>query len=119
MELEKLERERTQLISKMSELQQEQREHELVLEAFGKVAPTRRCFRLVGGVLVEQTVADVQPAITENKQRLESFLEKLGGLLKEKGQAIEKANASGSSGKTSGTRRQQAEPESKSVGVLV
>ena len=31
----------------------------------------RKCFRLVGDVLVERTVAEVIPAVTSNKQQLE------------------------------------------------
>ena len=30
----------------------------------------RRCYRLIGGVLVQQTVADVRPAVESNAQNL-------------------------------------------------
>lgn len=30
--------------------------------------PNRKCFRLVGGVLVERTVSDVVPALQTNKE---------------------------------------------------
>ena len=35
----------------------------LVIEALKETDPNRRCFRLVGGVLVERTVAEVLPAL--------------------------------------------------------
>jgi len=40
--------------------------HRLVLDAFKKVEPTRKCFRLIGGVLVERTVQEIQPSLEEN-----------------------------------------------------
>ena len=82
--LQRLEQERTKLVSKVSEMGQESREHQLVLDVFAKVEPTRRCFRLVGGVLVEQTVAAVQPALAENKKNIDAFLLKCDDLLKER-----------------------------------
>jgi hypothetical protein len=39
--------------------------------------PSRKCFRLVGGVLVERTVAEVHPAVTSNKDKIKSVLESL------------------------------------------
>jgi prefoldin subunit 2 len=56
----------TELINKIAELQQESKEHQLVLDAFTKVEPERRCFRLIGGVLVERTVKDIKPGLEEN-----------------------------------------------------
>jgi prefoldin subunit 2 len=68
----------SELISKITELQQEAKEHQyglhlnhfsayrLVLDAFKKVDPTRKCFRLIGGVLVERTVQEIQPSLEEN-----------------------------------------------------
>ena len=40
--------------------------HRLVLDAFKKVEPTRKCFRLIGGVLVERTVEEIKPSLDEN-----------------------------------------------------
>jgi prefoldin subunit 2 len=56
----------TELINKINELQQEAKEHQLVLDAFKSVEPERRCFRLIGGVLVERTVKDNKPSLEEN-----------------------------------------------------
>ena len=93
-QLENLERERTQLMQKITELQQEAREHQLVLEAFAKVEQTRRCFRLVGGVLVEQTVAQVEPAVAANKTKIEDFVNQLNDSLKSKSAEIDTVSAS-------------------------
>ena len=43
----------------------------------------RRCFRLIGGVLVERTVGEVRPKIEENKTRLLQILNTLAEQLKE------------------------------------
>ena len=108
-------RERNMLITKISELQQEAKEHVLVLDAFEKVEPTRRCFRLIGGVLVEQTVSDVKSPLTENQKRLEDYVTKLNEALKEKTDRIEsivarsnkiaKRNAGSSSRELQGNER--------------
>ena len=45
-------------------------EHELVLKTLEPVEATRTCFRLIGGVLVERTVAEVRPAVAANAENL-------------------------------------------------
>jgi prefoldin subunit 2 len=42
----------------------------MVIENLKDIAPERRCFRLVGGVLVERTVKDVLPALTSNRDQV-------------------------------------------------
>lgn len=59
------------LSQKIGELESEADEHGLVLttleEALAK-DPSRKCFRLIGGVLVERTVKDVVPALQTNRE---------------------------------------------------
>ena len=40
------------------------------MDALKKVDPERRCFRMVGGVLVERTVKDVLPALQYNSEQV-------------------------------------------------
>ena len=44
--------------------------YRLVIETLKDVDDDRRCFRLVGGVLVERTVKDVLPALVNNKDQV-------------------------------------------------
>jgi|APGre2960657444_1045066.scaffolds.fasta_scaffold25517_2 chaperonin cofactor prefoldin len=60
------------LWAKITELDLERTEHELVLQTLKPLDAQRRCFRLVGGVLVERTVAEVAPAVTRNKEEIEA-----------------------------------------------
>ncbi|KAK6323335.1 hypothetical protein J4Q44_G00056740 [Coregonus suidteri] len=62
--------EQRSMASKAAELEMEINEHSLVIETLKDVDPTRKCFRLVGGVLVERTVKEVLPALESNKEQL-------------------------------------------------
>ncbi|PHJ25242.1 prefoldin subunit 2 [Cystoisospora suis] len=73
--LQRLEREKLVLANKIQELQQDVSEHKLVLDAFAKVTADRKCYRMVGGVLVERSVAEVKPALEDHKQKVEATLE--------------------------------------------
>lgn len=52
--------------AKVSELNVEKDEHRLVVDLLGKLEPDRKAFRLIGGVLVERTVGEIQPVVNEN-----------------------------------------------------
>eukprot|EP00389_Voromonas_pontica_P016227 GDKH01025364.1.p1 GENE.GDKH01025364.1~~GDKH01025364.1.p1 ORF type:complete len:118 (+),score=31.42 GDKH01025364.1:118-471(+) len=76
-----VEADRTGLAKKIYELQQQEREHQLVLDSFKSLEPSRRCFRMVGGVLVERTVGEVEPAISGNlsniNQQIDGYKQRL------------------------------------------
>ena len=46
-------------------------EHLSVIKALEKLDPSRKCFRLVGEVLVERTVKEVLPAVKGNLEQIE------------------------------------------------
>lgn len=83
---QQIEKECSVYLNKIAELEQEVNEHALVLKAFEKVEPSRRCFRMVGGVLVERTVAEVTPAVQDNKGKIQQVVTKLQEELKKKTQ---------------------------------
>lgn len=49
------------LVQKLVELEDEKRENELVIESISKLEDTRKCWRLVNGVLLEKTKLEVVP----------------------------------------------------------
>ena len=48
------------------DLDDEKKEHELFLDATKDLEASRKCQRMIGGVLVERTLAEVIPAIRQN-----------------------------------------------------
>ncbi|ORZ00922.1 Prefoldin beta-like protein [Syncephalastrum racemosum] len=68
-----------QVAQKIGELESEVEEHKLVIDSISPLDPDRKCFRMVGGVLVERTVREVLPALETNfngiKQVIESLLQ--------------------------------------------
>jgi len=68
------------LASKIGELESEADEHDLVLVTLNEALqqdPQRKCFRLIGGVLVERTVKDVVPALHTNREGIKKVTSNL------------------------------------------
>lgn len=63
-----------QIASKISELNMDRDEHRLVVETLTKLEPERKAFRLVGGVLMERTVAEVKPIVEQNFEGVCSYV---------------------------------------------
>ena len=49
-----------------------------MIDTLKKTAPDRKCFRMVGGVLVERTVKDVLPALEYNHKQVDIELYRVG-----------------------------------------
>nr|XP_032637123.1 prefoldin subunit 2 [Chelonoidis abingdonii] len=62
--------------------------HSLVIDTLRDVDPTRKCYRMVGGVLVERTVKEVLPALESNKEQINKIIETLTQQLQAKGQEL-------------------------------
>lgn len=65
-------------------------EYRLVLETLQPLSGDRKAFRLINGVLMEQTVKDVLPALTTNSEGLKKVLEDLVKQYKTKQDELEK-----------------------------
>ena len=57
------------LIQKINSLDMDNNEHRLVEEALAPLDPGRKCFRMVGSIIVERTVNEVLPAVKLNKEK--------------------------------------------------
>ena len=73
-----------QIHSKITELEMEVSEHSLVINAIKPLDPSRRCYRMIGGVLVERTIKEVMPAVQRNKEGLEEVVSRLNEALEKK-----------------------------------
>ncbi len=66
-----------QLAQKVGDLETENDEHSLVIGTLQPLPPSRKCFRMIGGILVERTVEDVLPQLEANQAGLTSVMETL------------------------------------------
>ncbi|KAI4197906.1 MAG: hypothetical protein LQ350_005609 [Teloschistes chrysophthalmus] len=66
-----------QLAERIGNVEQETEEHKLVLETLKPLPDSRKCFRMINGVLVERTVKDVMPALQTNWDGLRKVLDEL------------------------------------------
>merc|ERR1712058_120056 len=112
-----------QIASKTSELQQDLNEHNIVIETLDGVDGDRKCFRMVGGVLVERTVKEVLPALVGNRDKMGKLIESLDKQLTDKGEEIngymEKHNIQLRDQPGSAKKDDKGESDAKSGGVLV
>lgn len=83
-----LRQEQRDMGSKEAEMEMELNEHRVVIDALKGMEGSRKCFRMVGGVLVERTVGDVLPALQHNQKGLAEIIEKLNKQVGEKGRQI-------------------------------
>jgi len=83
-----LRQEQRSLATKLSELEMELNEHTLVVDTLKDVDGDRKCFRMIGGVLVERTVKDVLPALLKNKEQLGKAIASYTQKISSKGEEI-------------------------------
>ncbi|TRY93530.1 hypothetical protein DNTS_022857 [Danionella cerebrum] len=85
---QRMRQEQRSMASKAAEFEMEINEHSLVIETLKEVDPSRKCFRLVGGVLVERTVKEVLPALENNKEQISKIVESLNTQMQVKGREL-------------------------------
>lgn len=77
------------MMSKITELEGEIHEHNLVHDQLKELNDDRRAHRLVGGALIEKTVGEVRPEIEENLKKFNAMVKSLQTLLLEKEKEME------------------------------
>lgn len=80
--------EQQSIVAKLNELEAELVEHRIVIDTLKDLDPERKCFRMIGGVLVERTVKEVLPALRSNDAMISKVVEQLKVQLVEKGKEI-------------------------------
>jgi prefoldin subunit 2 len=63
-----MKQELTSIAQKIGELEQENQEHGMVIDTIKPMDKDRTCYRLIGGVLVQKTVKEVLPMVTQNQE---------------------------------------------------
>ncbi|CAL1527676.1 unnamed protein product [Lymnaea stagnalis] len=76
------------LASRMSEIEMDMKEHDLVIDVLKGVDPSRKCYRMIGGVLVERTVDVVLPGLATNREKMKEYIESLRNSLEAKGKEL-------------------------------
>lgn len=81
--------EQTQMVQKTQDLEMDLKEHDLVLSTLTTIPDkTRRCYRMIGGVLIEHTVAEVIPALESNREQIHNVIESFKHKTEEKGKEL-------------------------------
>lgn len=75
--LNRLRGEQSAVMNRIAEAEADRHDHALVLEAIRPLEISRRCHRLVGGVLVERTVGEVLPMIEQSLANFDLLLKNL------------------------------------------
>jgi prefoldin subunit 2 len=63
--------------AKVSELQNDEEEHKIVLQTLNKTPKDRRCFRMVGGALIEKNVGETVPVLDLKLSNITTTIDQL------------------------------------------
>ena len=74
---QQMEQERQTIVQKIIEIGEEKREHELVLETLSDLPDDKKAWRLINGVLVEKTCAEIRPDLKDTISNMESLWDQL------------------------------------------
>lgn len=82
-------REQQAIMQRISELEGEIHEHNLVLDQLGALEDGRRAHRLVSGALIEKTVGEIKPEIADNLHKFNAMIKSLQDQLVQKEKDME------------------------------
>lgn len=84
-----LRQEQKDIVNRLNLLESDLTETKLVSDALKQVDPERKCFRSQGGILIEQKVKDVIPALEKSREQLEVMANNTKKEITDKGKAIQ------------------------------
>lgn len=87
--LNALRQEQREIVNRLNLLENDLTETKLVVEALQQVDSDRKCYRSQGGILVEQKVSEVIPALDKSKEQLETMITGAKREITDKGKAIQ------------------------------
>ncbi|XP_058053715.1 probable prefoldin subunit 2 [Anopheles bellator] len=87
-EFQQLRNQQRNLVNNLNTIDMDLKEHKTVIDTLKTVDASRKCFRLIGGVLVEQTVGVVLPQLEQNRTQLEKLIEEGKEQITKKGMEI-------------------------------
>ncbi|EDV29262.1 Prefoldin subunit 2 [Trichoplax sp. H2] len=117
-----LRQEQRAIASKIGELELEKNEHKIVIDTLQEVDAKRKCFRLIGGILVERTAGEVLPALQHNQEQIIKATEKLKERLGTKGEEINQFRQKYNikvRGERESNQEESKETKSSGQGILV
>ncbi|KAH0793482.1 prefoldin subunit 2 [Histomonas meleagridis] len=80
----KLREELKELQSKNIQFELDMQQHERVLESIAKLPDDRKCYRLVGEVLVQMTIGEARPALDQQRASLKELIQTFTAKIKAK-----------------------------------
>ncbi|ELP91582.1 prefoldin subunit, putative [Entamoeba invadens IP1] len=89
-QLQQLKQDQNLLARQLADMDSTLKEHRVVLDVLAKVEPTRKCFRLVNGVMVERTASEIIPAVNKSIEQINQVMEQLNESIKSKTAEINK-----------------------------
>lgn len=79
-----------EISAKITQLKSDQDEHNIVLETLSSTPDDRKCFRMVGGALVEKTVGETKPVLNLKLENISKTIVSLNDELKKVIEEFEK-----------------------------
>ncbi|XP_065846145.1 prefoldin subunit 2-like [Oscarella lobularis] len=89
MQFQQLRNDQQSLGVKIAEMDSELNQHNLVIDVLKDLESTRRCFRSIGGVLVERTVGDILPDLRQHSQKISDIIDSLKTQLEKKSHELQ------------------------------
>lgn len=84
----KLKADYAEIFKKFIEMEDEKREHTLVLKNIEGLSKDRKCWRMIGGVLVEKTMEEVLTGLSDSIKMYDTAIKALETALKKKEKEI-------------------------------